>query len=372
MQQENYTLGLDIGIASVGWCVLGENRIIDLGVRAFDKAETAKEGDSLNLVRRSARLMRRRLRRRAWRLTKLARLLKRQGVIDDTHLFQPQHPFPHSLWQLRVDGLDRLLSAEEWARVIYHLCKHRGFHWISRAEKNKAEEDSKSEGGKVKRGLDATAKLKREKGYRSTAEMVLAEFPDAQRNKQGNYGKALARTLLGEELTLLFKRQRELGNPHADTTLEIAILGNGDYKSGLFWAQKPALSGSDLLKMLGKCTFEKDEYRAPKASFTAERHVWLTKLNNLRIVSDGTTRPLNEQERQLALPLPYQQAGDFTYKQLRSALIKSGRLPESFRFAGLPQRKAEGRRQSERPGIHCAHQTSGLAGNAPDAKKGRT
>ena len=40
-----YTLGLDIGIASVGWGVLGENRIIDLGVRCFDKAETAKEGD---------------------------------------------------------------------------------------------------------------------------------------------------------------------------------------------------------------------------------------------------------------------------------------------------------------------------------------
>ena len=55
------TFGLDIGIASVGWAVLGENRIIDLGVRCFDKAETAKEGESLNLARRTARLMRRRL-----------------------------------------------------------------------------------------------------------------------------------------------------------------------------------------------------------------------------------------------------------------------------------------------------------------------
>jgi CRISPR-associated endonuclease Csn1 len=53
------TFGLDIGIASVGWAVLGENRIIDLGVRCFDKAETAKEGDSLNLTRRMARLTRR-------------------------------------------------------------------------------------------------------------------------------------------------------------------------------------------------------------------------------------------------------------------------------------------------------------------------
>jgi CRISPR-associated endonuclease Csn1 len=329
------TFGFDIGIASVGWCVLGENRIVDLGVRAFDKAETAKEGDSLNLVRRNARLMRRRLRRRAWRLTKLARLLKREGLIADTKLFKKPHPFPQSPWQLRVAGLDRALGNEEWAQVIYHLCKHRGFHWISRAEEKQADADSKGEGGKVKQGLAGTAKLMKEKGYRSAAEMVLAEFPEAQRNKQGDYGKALSRVLLGEELSLMFKRQREFGNPHAAPELEAAVLGSGDRKSGLFWAQEPPLAGNDLLKMLGKCTFEKDEYRAPKASFTAERHVWLTRLNNLRIVVDGTTRGLNEQERRIALPLPYSQAGDFTHKQLRSALVKAGALPDAFRFTSF-------------------------------------
>lgn len=335
MENSAYTLGLDIGIASVGWCLLGENRIINLGVRCFDKAETAKEGDSLNLVRRSARLMRRRLRRRAWRLTKLARTLKRHALIHDTAIFQPQHPFNHSLWKLRVEGLDRRLNSEEWARTIYHLCKHRGFYWVSRAEERKAAEDKGGEGGKVKQGLAGTRKLMAEKNYRSAAEMVLAEFPDAQRNKAGDYGKALSRVMLGEELLRLFERQRELGNPHAGLALQAEILGSGDRKSGLFWAQKPALAGADLLKMLGRCTFEKGEYRAPKASFTAERHVWLTRINNLRIVIDGVTRPLNETERHLALPLPYQQAGDFTYKQLRAALAKAGLLPESFRFAGL-------------------------------------
>ena len=332
---EPLTFGFDIGIASVGWAVLNPNRIVALGVRAFDKAETAKEGDSLNLVRRTARLMRHRLRRRALRLAKLARLFKRQGVIEDIRLFQPQNPYPHSLWQLRVAGLDQLLSPEEWARVIYHLCKHRGFHWVSRAEERKAAEDTQSEGGKVKQGLAGTARLMQEKGYRSAAEMVLSEFPDAQRNKSGEYGKALARTLLGDEIAALFKRQRELGNSHAGVALEVEILGTGDRKSGLFWEQRPALAGSDLLKMLGKCTFEKAEYRAPKASFTAERHVWLTRLNNLRVVVDGGTRPLTEPERRHALPLPYQQAGDFTYKQLRSALVKAGHLPDVFRFAGL-------------------------------------
>jgi CRISPR-associated endonuclease Csn1 len=38
---QRWTLGLDFGIASVGWAVLAEDHIIDLGVRAFDKAETA-------------------------------------------------------------------------------------------------------------------------------------------------------------------------------------------------------------------------------------------------------------------------------------------------------------------------------------------
>lgn len=328
------TFGLDIGIASVGWAVLGENRIVDLGVRCFDKAETAKEGESLNLARRTARLLRRRLRRRAWRLTKLARLLKREGLIAEVNILkqQPAKGFKTpDLWQLRVDALDRKLDAEEWARVIYHLCKHRGFHWISRAEEKAAESD-KGEGGKVKKGLAGTKKLMQEKQYRTAAEMVITEFPEAQRNKQGDYSKALSRVLLGEELKELFRRQRELGNPHTGTQLESIIL---DRKTGLFWSQKPALAGKDLLKMLGFCTFEKSEYRAPKASFTAERHVWLTRLNNLRISVDGTTRPLNEMERRIALPLPYQQAGDLTYKQLRSALVREDCLPDSFRYTGL-------------------------------------
>ncbi|THF60401.1 type II CRISPR RNA-guided endonuclease Cas9 [Pseudothauera rhizosphaerae] len=327
------TFGFDIGIASVGWCVLAENRIIDLGVRCFDKAETAKEGESLNLARRTARLMRRRLRRRAWRLIKLARLLRHTGLVADTdQLHQPSAVSP---WRLRVEGLDRRLTDGEWACVIYHICKHRGFHWISRAEERKAEGDAKGEGGRVKKGLADTQRRMQEKGYRSAAEMVLAEFPDTQRNKQGDYSKALSRILLGEELARLFKRQHELGNTHADAGLEAKILGVGDRKSGLFWEQKPPLAGVDLLKMLGKCTFEKDEYRAPKASFTAERHVWLTRLSNLRIIIDGATRPLDEEERRAALPLPYKQASDLTYKQLRVALTKAGLLPDSFRFAGL-------------------------------------
>ncbi|GAB4117165.1 MAG: hypothetical protein Tsb0027_09420 [Wenzhouxiangellaceae bacterium] len=85
-------LGLDIGIASTGWAVLNSDDgstvdgIIDLGVRTFERGETAKEGESLNLARRLARGTRRRLRRRAHRMLRLKRLLLREGLIKHDQL----------------------------------------------------------------------------------------------------------------------------------------------------------------------------------------------------------------------------------------------------------------------------------------------
>ena len=159
-----------------------------------------------------------------------------------------------------------------------------------------------------------------EKNYRTAAEMVLGEFPEAQRNKQGEYTKALSRKLLAQELKQLFEAQRAFGNIHASKAMESAVLGNDDRKSGFLWLQKPALSGLNLLKMLGHCTFEPTEYRAPKASFSAERHVWLTKLNNLRVVETGNIRPLTKSEHNIALNLPYQQASELSYRQIRTIL----------------------------------------------------
>lgn len=330
-----YILGLDIGIASVGWAVISQDHIIATGVRAFNKAETAKEGNSLNLARRQARLMRRRIQRKAVRLKRLVRILKKYELISDTQLFKNNFVVHDNVWQLRVEGLNRLLSPLDWARVLYHISKHRGFHWISKAEERKAAGDEKSEGGKVKQGLNATYSLMQAKNYRTVAEMLVNEFPSAQRNKSGEYTKAISRVLLANELEQLFIKQREFGNAYASSALELEILGTGDRKSGNLWEQKPSLSGSHLLNMLGKCTFEKNEYRAPKASFTAERHVWLTKLNNTRVFENGVIRPLTEQEHSVALSLPYLQTGDLTYKQIRSARQKAGLNVDQIRFAHL-------------------------------------
>ena len=84
----NYILGLDLGIASVGWAVVEideeENpiRLIDVGARIFERAEVPKNGNSLAAARRQARSARRLIRRRAHRLLRSRRLLKNEGVLQ--------------------------------------------------------------------------------------------------------------------------------------------------------------------------------------------------------------------------------------------------------------------------------------------------
>ncbi|MDE2618436.1 MAG: hypothetical protein KGL73_15635, partial [Burkholderiales bacterium] len=137
--KQGFTFGLDIGIASVGWAVLAENRIVDLGVRCFDPGENEK-GEPHNQKRRGARVARNRLHMRRWRLRQLLRLFCDAGIID--------RPDPQLLvapprakgepeagpWQLRAKGLKDPLEPLEWAQVLYHLVKHRGFEFFRKSE----------------------------------------------------------------------------------------------------------------------------------------------------------------------------------------------------------------------------------------------
>lgn len=333
-QQPPYTLGLDIGIASVGWCLLQTDNLIDLGVRAFDKAESEK-GESLNTTRREKRLMRRRLRRRAHRLLRARRLFKRAKLIPGdapAHLNTP----PHGIgpWELRAAGLERRLNDDEWARALYHLLKFRGFH---SNRKSAAAEDQ--EAGKLLAGVDATQRLMREQGYRTPAELATRHqsFAAHKRNKAGDYGHTFARAALDDELRQLFTAQRGFGNPHADDDFATEV-------NALFAAQRPPMTAQNMRKLMGLCTFEnrkqgapRDEFRAPKRCHSAERFVWLSKLNNLYLMENGERRALTVGERNAVARLPFER-NSVSYKTLRTALKKAGDFPDHVRFAGLSYR----------------------------------
>jgi CRISPR-associated endonuclease Csn1 len=268
-----------------------------LHVRTFDKAETAKEGESLNKIRRDSRLTRRRIRRRAHRLVRLARLMKRVGLISDANPEAFVLPGV-SPWDMRADGLDRLLEPKEWAGALYHLVKHRGFQSNRKSE---AKADEKA--GQMLSGVGRNQALLKEAGYRTVGELAARHeaFKEAKRNKGGSYSHTFARADLDAEMKLLFERQRELGSHIAGEEFQGKV-------RDLLMARRPTLSGANLLKMVGECTFEKGEDRAPKAGYRAERFVWLGKLNNLKIVGGGDARPLTDSERCDIIELPFTHA----------------------------------------------------------------
>ena len=326
----NYILGLDIGIASVGWAMVEideeENpiRLIDLGVRVFERAEVPKTGDSLAAARRLARSVRRLTRRRAHRLLRARRLLKRESVLqaadfDENGLIKS---LPNTPWQLRAAALDRKLTPLEWSAVLLHLIKHRGY--LSQ-RKNEGETADKELGALLK-GVADNAHALQTGDFRTPAELALNKFEKESghiRNQRGDYSHTFSRKDLQAELNLLFKKQKEFGNPHVSDGLKEGI-------ETLLMTQRPALSGDAVQKMLGHCTFEPTEPKAAKNTYTAERFIWLTKLNNLRILEQGSERPLTDTERATLMDEPYRKS-KLTYAQARKLL----ELDDTAFFKGL-------------------------------------
>ncbi|MAE89648.1 MAG: type II CRISPR RNA-guided endonuclease Cas9 [Pelagibaca sp.] len=325
-----YTLGLDIGIASVGAALLSDESILGMHVRTFSAAETDKEGDPLNKIRREARSARRRIRRRAHRLLRLRRLLKRTGLISDTSLEVLKTS--KTPWQLRSEGLDRLLSPSELAAALYHIVKHRGFQ-----SNRKAELKTDAKAGQMLSGVSANQQLMRDKSYRTIAEMVCKDdaFKDHKRNKGGSYRNTFARSDLADELKTLLKKQREYDNPLATPELEEAV-------HTLLMARRPVFKDDDIEKLVGFCTFEHGEKRAPKAAFSSERFIWLGKLNNLRLIYPGEQRSLTPEERSQIINLPFTQAS-VKFSQIRKKLD----LPEYVRFNLVRYKPGEETSKSE-------------------------
>ena len=117
-----YSIGLDIGIASVGYSVVETNsgRIVELGARIFE----ARNSDN-NKDRRDFRGGRRLIRRRKTRLDDAKRYLDDQGFQNDKALI---NVCPYSL---RVKGLTEELSKPEIRKVILHILKKRGVSYLS-------------------------------------------------------------------------------------------------------------------------------------------------------------------------------------------------------------------------------------------------
>ncbi len=357
----NYRIGLDIGIASVGWAVLENNthdepfRIIDLGVRIFDTAEQPKTGASLALPRREARSARRRLRRRGHRLERIKKLFEAEGLINIEE-FEARYKrtgLP-DVYKLRYEGLDRRLTNDELAQILLHIAKHRGFKSTS-----KAADGADSDTGEVKKGISANKTLMQEKRYRTVGEMIYLDekfrtdcpwnengYILTPRNKSGDYKHTVLRDMLADEVMKIFKAQRALGNDTATEKLERAyldiMLSQRSFDMGPGAPSRYAMEGFE--DRVGLCTFEgkNGEKRAPKAAYTSEFFVALEKINHTKIVSaDGSTRFFTSDERHAIIALLHRQQ---TVKY--TAVRKTIGLAEEDKFYNLNYSPKSGSKKS--------------------------
>lgn len=343
-----YRLGLDVGIKSVGWCVLecDENgepiQINALNSRIFDAAEQPKTGASLAEPRRNARGLRRRIRRKSFRLERIRKLFSENGIElfetqDDLICLKDEYK-NLDVVKLRSDALDKNLTEAEFARVLYSLARHRGFKSNKRVvETDDGDEEKKGKGknkdeGKLLSSIRESEEEMRESGMRTRGEQLYKKYlleGKPVHNKGGDYSMCVSRDILVKEIELLFEKQKEIGNNFAtdenkEKYLDI-FLSQRNFDEGP--GKGSQYTGSHDVK---KCEIYRDEDVAAKGTYTSEWATIYQKINNLSIICGGDRRRLSNEERQIAVELA-KKVDKVTYKAFRKAI----KLDEDYRFSAL-------------------------------------
>ncbi|MEM4358372.1 MAG: type II CRISPR RNA-guided endonuclease Cas9 [Candidatus Pacearchaeota archaeon] len=129
-------LGLDLGIASIGWALISENeserKIIALGTRVIplDKEESDEFSSGNKITKNQNRTIKRTQRKVYYRYVlrrkALTAELKKRDMFDE-NLFKLSQL---ELWELRAKAVSKKISLKELGRVLYHLNQKRGYKAI--------------------------------------------------------------------------------------------------------------------------------------------------------------------------------------------------------------------------------------------------
>jgi len=301
-------LGLDGGIASIGWALIdiedGAGQIVAMGTRMFDAPETDKERAPTNAVRRGHRGQRRVIRRRRQRMNQVRHLFAQHGLLPDSKSDSLRRPGLNP-WEQRVRGLDHHLAGEELAVALGHIARHRAFRSNSKADRQNAASDS----SKMLKAIATTQE--RIAGYRTIGEFIAkdAEFQARKRNRGGDFSRSLLRADLESEVRTLFAAQRWLGNQLATEELQESF-------ATIAFTQR-LLQAADHL--VGDCPFEAGEKRAARRAYSFERFRLLSRLAHMAIASGRSERRLTPDEIR-AIADDFGDRKKITYRSVRKLL----------------------------------------------------
>lgn len=302
-------LGLDIGIGSVGVGILNKvtGEIIHKNSRIFPAAQAEN-----NLERRTNRQGRRLTRRKKHRRVRLNHLFEESGLITDfTKVSINLNPY-----QLRVKGLTAELSNEELFIALKNMVKHRGISYL-----DDASDDGNSSVGDYAQIVKENSKqletktpgqiqLERYQKYGQ----LRGDFTVEEDGRKHRLINVFPTSAYRAEALRILQTQKEFNPQITDEFINryLEILtgkrkyyhGPGNEKSrtdyGKYTTKKDAQGQYITLNnifgiLIGKCTFYPEEFRAAKASYTAQEFNLLNDLNNLTVPTE--TKKLSEEQK---------------------------------------------------------------------------
>lgn len=302
-------LGLDIGIGSVGVGILNKvtGEIIHKNSRIFPAAQAEN-----NVERRTNRQGRRLTRRKKHRRVRLNHLFEESGLITDfTKVSINLNPY-----QLRVKGLIDELSNEELFIALKNMVKHRGISYL-----DDASDDGNSSVGDYAQIVKENSKqletktpgqiqLERYQKYGQ----LRGDFTVEEDGKKHRLINVFPTSAYRAEALRILQTQQEFNSQITDEFINryLEILtgkrkyyhGPGNEKSrtdyGRYTTKKDSENEYITLDnifgiLIGKCTFYPEEYRAAKASYTAQEFNLLNDLNNLTVPTE--TKKLSEEQK---------------------------------------------------------------------------
>ena len=306
------TLGLDLGPNSIGWGLIDtiNNQIVGTGVRIFpegvDNFDTGKE-ESRNEARRTARMMRRQVLRRARRKKILRAALAEAGLFPaDSN--QQEQLLAEDPYELRVKTLKEKLTPHQIGRVLYHLNQRRGFKSLSKREEaqNKEVKGMLAEISELAMAMgDKTlgqhlAAQRQENPHRrirnkhTRRDMLEAEFDAIWDTQAIHHPQLLTESLrYGSKGKQKYPKEPDKLAGHTNWLERYGIFGIIFFQRNIYW---PA-------SIVGLCELEPKERRCPKADRLAQRFRLLSEVNNLRYMDPDThtEKPLTDEQRKLLL-----------------------------------------------------------------------
>ena len=302
-------LGLDIGIASVGVGILEKDsgKIIHANSRIFPAA-TADN----NVERRTSRQARRLNRRKKHRSVRLHDLFEEYGLLTDfSKVSINLNPY-----QIRVQGLDKRLTNEELFIALKNIVKRRGISYL---------DDASEDGGAVSSDYGKAVEENRKLLAQQTPGQiqldrfekygqVRGDFTVVENGEKRRLINVFSTSAYRKEAERILRKQQEFNNKITEGFIEdyLTILtgkrkyyhGPGNEKSrtdyGRYTTKKDSQGEYITLDnifgiLIGKCTFYPDEYRASKASYTAQEFNLLNDLNNLTVPTE--TKKLSVEQK---------------------------------------------------------------------------